>query len=338
MRIPAQKKGTMRYDLISRALRAALPIAALVVALPAAAQDFPTHPLRVIVPQPPGGGFDLVGRVMADKMAQLLGEPVTVENRPGSGTLVGTDAAAKANPDGYTMVVGGLPNIGFNPGLYKNLPYDSLRDFVPVGLAVTYGYTIVSRKDLPQNTLAEVLAYARANPGKLTFGSGGNGTGQHIGMAVLAHLAHVSMVHVPYKGSQAAYQDLLGGRIDLFLDNTSTARHFIDSKQVKAFAVTNAKPDPTMPGLPTVRQAKGPDYELESWFGYFTQAKVPPKVLTRLRAAFAQALTAPEVVTRFENSGGRVLHLSPADTEALVKHDVEHWTRLVKDAGIHVDN
>ncbi len=301
------------------------------------AQAFPSHPLKVIVPQPPGGGFDLVGRIMADRLTPLLGQPVTVENRPGSGTVIGTDAAAKATPDGYTLLVGALPNISFNPGLYKDLPYNSLRDFVPVGLAVSYGYTIVARKSLKQNTLAEVLAYARANPGRLTYGSGGNGTGQHVGMAILAYLAKVDLTHVPYKGAQAAYQDLVGERIDLFFDNTSTARNFVANKQVKALAVSNAQPDPTMPGVPTVRAAKGPEFEMESWFGYFVPAKTPPAVLTRLRAMFARALTYPEVVTRFENSGGRVLSLSPADTEALVRRDTERWSRLVREAGLHVD-
>ena len=303
----------------------------------AQAQDFPSHPVKVIVPQPPGGGFDLVGRVMADKLTQLLGQPVTVENRPGSGTLVGTDAAAKSAPDGYTLLLGALPNIGLNPGLYKNLPYDSLRDFVPVGLAVSYGYTIVARKGLQQNTLAEVLAYARANPGKLTYGSGGNGTGQHVGMAVLAYQAKVDMTHVPYKGAQAAYQDLIGERIDLFFDNTSTARNFVANGQVKALAVSNASPDPTMPGVPTVRAAKGPNFEMESWFGYFAPAKTPPAVLTRLRAMFARALTYPDVIARFENSGGRVLGLAPAEMESLVKRDTERWTRLIKEADVHVE-
>jgi tripartite-type tricarboxylate transporter receptor subunit TctC len=312
--------------------------ALLLAGLPAVAQDFPNHPIKVIVPQPPGGGFDLVGRVMADKLTQLLGQPVTVENRPGSGTLVGTDAAAKSAPDGYTMVVGGLPNIGLNPGLYKNLPYNSLRDFVPVGLAVSYGYTIVARKELKQNTLAEVLAYARANPGKLTYGSGGNGTGQHVGMAVLAYQAKTDMTHVPYKGAQAAYQDLIGERIDLFFDNTSTARNFVGNKQVKALAVSNAMPDATMPGVPTVRAAKGPaSFEMESWFGYFVPAKTPPAVVTKLRAMFARALTYPEVIARFENSGGRVLGLQPAEMEALVKRDTERWTRLIKEANVRVD-
>ena len=321
-----------RFWFTAAALCASLPFAA------AQAQDFPNRPIKVIVPQPPGGGFDLVGRVMADKLTTLLGQPVTVENRPGSGTLVGTDAAAKSAPDGYTLVVGGLPNIGLNPGLYKKLPYDSLRDFVPVGLAVSYGYTLVARKDLKQNTLAELLAYARANPGKLTYGSGGNGTGQHVGMAVLAYQAKTNMVHVPYKGAQAAYQDLIGERIDLFFDNTSTARNFVNNKQVKALAVSNANPDATMPGVPTVRAAKGPaSFEMESWFGYFAPAKTPPEVLLRLRAMFARALTYPEVISRFENSGGRVLGLAPAAMEDLVRRDTERWTKLIKEANVSVD-
>jgi len=322
---------------LPRAARLLCLAAPLIVVLPAAAQDFPIHPIKVVVPQPPGGGFDFVGRVMADKLTSLIGVPVTVENRPGSGTLVGSDAVAKAAPDGYTLLVGGLPNIGFNPGLYTKLPYDSLRDFVPVGLAVSYGYTIVSRKGLPQKSLAEVLAFARNNPGKLTYGSGGNGTGQHVGMAILANLAHVDMVHVPYKGAQAAYQDMIGERIDLMLDNTSTARNFAANGQVRAIAVTNHDTDPTMPGLPTVRAAKGPNFELESWFGYFAPAKTPPQVLTRLRAMFARALTYPDLIDRFEKSGGRVLTLSPAETEALVKSDTVRWTKLIHDAKLRVE-
>jgi tripartite-type tricarboxylate transporter receptor subunit TctC len=328
------------FPLAAVAASAAIAVvvsAAAFVSLPAHAQDFPSRPIKVIVPQPPGGGFDLVGRVMADKLTLLLGQPVTVENRPGSGTLVGTDAAAKSAPDGYTLLLGALPNIGLNPGLYAKLPYDSLRDFVPVGLAVSYGYTIVARKGLKQNTLAEVLAYAKANPGKLTYGSGGNGTGQHVGMAVLANLAKVDMTHVPYKGAQAAYQDLIGERIDLFFDNTSTARNFVGNGQVKALAVSNAKPDPTMPGVPTVRAAKGPNFEMESWFGYFAPARTPVATLTQLRAMFARALTYPDVIARFENSGGRVLGLKPAEMEELVKRDTERWTRLIKEAKVTVD-
>src|SRR3954447_18421991 len=165
------------------------------------AQGYPAKPVRIIVPQPPGGGFDTVGRLLADRLGRLTGQGFVVENRTGSGTLVGTDAAAKAPPDGYTLLVGSISNLALNPGLYPNLPYDSLRDFEPLGLAAAYSYTLVGRKDLPLNNLAEVVAYARANPGKLTYASAGNGSGQHVLAAVLWHLAGVNITHVPYRGA-----------------------------------------------------------------------------------------------------------------------------------------
>ena len=203
------------------------------------AQEFPAKAVRIIVPQPPGGGFDTTARVLAEKLGPLLGQTVVVENRPGAGTLVGTEAAAKAPADGYTLLLGGLSNIALNPGLYQKLPYDPLKDFVPVALPVSYSYTLVARKDLPQNTLKELIDFARANPDKVTYASGGNGSGQHIASAVVAHLAGVKMTHVPYKGAQAAYQDLIAGRVDLFFDITPTARGQVDGGAVKALAVSS---------------------------------------------------------------------------------------------------
>ena len=192
-------------------------------ALSVEAQTYPSRPIRVIVPQPPGGGFDLVARTIAEPLARLLGNPVVVENRPGAGMLVGTEAAAKAEADGYTILLGAKPNLAFNAGLYDKLPYDPRADFVPVGLATFNPYTLVARNDLPFNSLKEILAYARANPGKLTYASAGNGTGQHISAAVTFHRAGVQLTHVPYKGAGPAYQDLMPGRVDLFFDNAATA-------------------------------------------------------------------------------------------------------------------
>ncbi len=167
------------------------------VSMPAAAQDFPNRPLKLIVPQPPGGGFDTVARQLADKLGPLLGQAMVVENRPGAGTLVGTEAVAKAPADGYTLLLGGLSNIALNPGLYPKLSYDPQKDFVPVGLAVKYSYTLVARKDLPQATLKDLIDYARANPEKVTYASAGNGTGQHVASAVMTQLAGVKLTHVP---------------------------------------------------------------------------------------------------------------------------------------------
>jgi tripartite-type tricarboxylate transporter receptor subunit TctC len=311
--------------------------AALLFAAVAAAQDYPSKPIRLIVPQPPGGGFDLVARVVAEKLSQRLGQNVVVENRPGSGTLVGTEAAAKSPADGYTLLLGALSNIALNPGLYKSLPYDPLRDFVPIGLAVTYSYTLIGRKDLPFESLQDVIAYARANPNKLTYASGGNGSGQHVGAAVIWNLAGVQLTHVPYKGAQAAYQDLLAGRVDVFLDITPTAKPHVDRGAVKAIAISSGDRDPAHPNLRTVREQGLPQFAMESWFGYFAPAKTPQPIVDKLRAEFAAAVQSPEVVERFEKGGGRVLKLTPAQTEALVKQDTERWTSLIRTADVQAD-
>jgi len=298
------------------------------------AQAFPTKAIKVVVPQPPGGGFDFVGRLMAERLGKQVGQAVVVENRPGSGTLVGTDAVAKAPPDGYTLLVGSVSNMAINPGLYRNLPYDSLRDFEPVGLAVAYSYTLVARKDLPSNSLKELVAYAKANPRKLTYASGGNGSGQHVLAAALWQLAGVELVHVPYRGAQAAYQDLLGGRVDLFFDLSPTARGQIDGGTLKALAVSGSNRLAFHPDVPTIAETGVAALELESWFGLFAPAKVPAEALDRLRAETARIAQAPDVVDIFRKAGGKPLNLNANETRALVRRDVERWTKLTRDLDI----
>jgi len=188
-------------------VRVVAAAALLALAASAIAQTFPSKPLRLIVPQPPGGGFDMVARTVAEPFAAQLGQPVVVENRPGGGTLIGTDLVAKSDADGYTLLLGASANLALSNGLYRKLPYDPKADFVPVGLAATFSYTLVARNDLPQRTLADIVGLARTSPAKLTYASAGNGTGQHICGALLWHLAGASVTHIPYKGAQAAYQD-----------------------------------------------------------------------------------------------------------------------------------
>ncbi len=306
-------------------------------AMPLAAQDFPNRPLKLIVPQPPGGGFDTVARQLADKLGPLLGQSMVVENRPGAGTLVGTDAVAKAPADGYTLLLGGLSNIALNPGLYPKLPYDPQKDFVPVGLAVKYSYTLVARKDLPQASLRDLIEYARANPEKVTYASAGNGTGQHVASAVMTQLAGVKLTHVPYKGAQAAYQDVIAGRVDLFFDITSTARAQVNGGAVRALAVSSRDRQAIHPAVPSVAETGVAQLDMESWFGVFAPAATPPAALARLRAEMDKALAMPDLVARFEASGGRAMRLSVAETDALVKREIERWTRLVRDAGIKGD-
>jgi tripartite-type tricarboxylate transporter receptor subunit TctC len=287
---------------------------------------YPTRALRVIVPQPPGGGFDFVARALAERLGKSLGQTVVVENKPGSGTLVGTDAAAKADPDGYNLLMGSVSNIALNMGLYDKLPYDSLRDFEPVGLAVSYSYTLMARKDLPFNSLKDLVAYAKANPGKLTYASAGNGSGQHVLAAALWHLAGVNVVHVPYRGAQAAYQDL-----------SSTARVQVNAGTVKPLALSGAERNPMHPDVPTILESGVAPLDLESWFGYFVPKKTPLDIQERLRNELAKVIAQPELQDNFRKAGGKPLMLNADQTRTLVKRDVERWTKLVRDIGIKAE-
>jgi tripartite-type tricarboxylate transporter receptor subunit TctC len=247
--------------------------------------------------------------------------------------LVGTEAVAKSEADGHTILLGAKPNIAFNAGLYDKLPYDPRADFVPVGLATWNDYTLVARNDLPYGSLREILEYARANPGKLTYASAGNGTGQHISAAVTFHRAGVQVTHVPYKGAGPAYQDLIPGRVDLFFDNSATAQPHIDSARVKAIAVAGTQRLAALPNVPTVRES-GVDFDNETWIGYFVRAGTPAPIVARLRAEFDKVLAMPEIAAGLEKRGYRTVRLSPKDTEAMVAKDIDKWTQLIRSAGI----
>lgn len=302
---------------------------------PASAQAiYPDRPIKIIVPQPAGGGFDTVARILADRLGPLLGQAVIVENRIGAGTLIGTEAAAKAEPDGYTLLLGGLSNIALNPGLYSKLSYDPVKDFAPIGLAVSWSYTLTARKDLPFKDLKELIAFARANPEKITFASAGTGSGQHIAMAVTAQLAGVKLTHVPYRGAQAAYQDILGGRVDLFFDISSTARSQIDAGSLRALAVSTTQRQAMHPDVPTVSETGVAPLDMDSWFGLFAPAATPKPILDRLRAELGKVLASPELAQTFEKTGGRVLQLSLLETQALVRRDIERWIELLRSAGL----
>ncbi|CAN5518137.1 tripartite tricarboxylate transporter substrate binding protein [soil metagenome] len=329
------KRNLDRRQVLAAAAKLSGALAAVWAQMPAAAQAaFPTRPLRLIVPQPPGGGFDFVARVLAERLGKPLGQAVVVENRAGSGTLVGTDLAAKATPDGYTLLLGSVSNLALNMGLYKNLPYDSLRDFEPLGLAVSYSYTLMCRKDLPFNSLQEVVAYAKANPGKLSYASAGNGSGQHVVAAALWHLAGVQLTHVPYRGAQPAYQDLVGGRVDLFFDLSSTARVQIDAGTVRPLATSGSARLASMPNVPTLNESGVAKLELESWFGLFAPARTSPEILERLRKDLAGVIASPEVAEIFRKAGGKPLNLSLAETRALVRGDIERLVKLVRELDI----
>jgi tripartite-type tricarboxylate transporter receptor subunit TctC len=301
------------------------------------AQTFPTRPLRVVVPQPPGGGFDMVARTLSEPLAALLGQPVIVENRPGGGTVVGTDVVAKADADGYTLLLGASANLVLSAGLYKKLPYDPKADFIPVGLAAKFSYTLVASNELPFRSLKEIVDFARANPGKLSYASGGNGSGQHICAALLWHGAGVDVTHVPYKGAQIAYQDLIPGRVNMFFDASSTARGHIEAGRVRPIAVSGPARLPYHPAVPTVRETGVLDFEMETWVGYFVRTGTPGPVLARLRAEFERVAAMPETAATLEKRGALPIRVPGREAEALVARDIDKWTALIRSAGITAD-
>jgi tripartite-type tricarboxylate transporter receptor subunit TctC len=302
---------------------------------PAPAQtNYPERPVRIIVPIGPGGSYDLVGRALADALSKRTGQSFFVENKPGAGTVVGTQAAAQSEPDGYTLMVGGLSNMAFNSALYSSLAYDPLRDFVPVAMVYRFGYVMVGRKDLPQASVKEIMAAAKEKPGSITVATAGVGTGQHLVAAAFMKAAGVRLQEVPYKGSPPAFTDLLAGRIDLFFDSIAAGMPYVQSGQARGIAVLSSKRSPLAPDVPTMSEAGVSGLDVDSWLGIFVPAKTPPGVIAKLRGDIRAVL--PELKERFEKSGGEVWDM-PDGLDAFVAAEHASWTRLIREAGIKLD-
>ena len=309
--------------------------AALALAASAAfAQDYPSRAAHIVVPSAPGGGYDVIGRLLAESFTQQLGAAFVVENRPGAGTLIGTQAVATAPPDGYTLLIGGLANMAFNPALHLDMRYDPVRDFAPVAMVGAFTYALVGRKDLPQATFRELVDFARAHPGKLSIATSGIGTGQHISALLLKHYARIDLLEVTYKGAQPAYLDLLAGRVDLFFDNTTTARPFIADGRVKAYVTSGSVRDALLPDVPTAAQAGLRDFVLDSWLGLFAPAKTPAAVIERLRSATHTMLENAELRRRLEANGWRIISMSRDEMQAFVKREAQKWPPVLRQAGI----
>jgi tripartite-type tricarboxylate transporter receptor subunit TctC len=308
---------------------------ALGVAAAQAQTGYPDRPVKIIVPLGPGGSYDLVGRHLADVLSKRTGQAFFVENKPGAGTVVGTQAAAQSEPDGYTLVVGGLSNMAFNSALYSKLAYDPLRDFVPVALLYRFGYVMVGRKDLPQAALKDIVAAAKANPGSITVATAGVGTGQHLVAAAFMKSAGVKLLEVPYKGSPPAFTDLLAGRIDLFFDSIAAGLPYVQSGQARGIAVLSSKRSALAPDVPTLSEAGVPGIDVDSWLGIFAPAKTPPEVIAKLRGEIRAAL--PDLKERFEKSGGEVWDLPADKLDGFVAGEYESWTKLIREAGIKLD-
>jgi tripartite-type tricarboxylate transporter receptor subunit TctC len=297
------------------------------------AQDWPTRPLRMIVPTAPGGGTDFTGRLVAAKLGEALGHQVVVENRGGGGGSVGADNAAKATPDGYTLLLGSIATHAVNPVLYKKLPYDHIKDFAPVSLIGTVPNVLVVHPSLPAKTVQEFIAYAKANPGKVNYGSSGVGSPPHLSMELLRSITGINMVHVPYKGAGPAQADLLGGQVQAMCTSLAGQIGLIKAGRVRALGVTTAKRNPQLPEVPTIAESGVPGYEVTIWYGVFAPVATPKAVVQRLNTEMVKLLNAPEMKERMAQQGMDPAPSTPAELAAFVKVETAKWAKAAKDSG-----
>jgi tripartite-type tricarboxylate transporter receptor subunit TctC len=322
-----------------RALIAAcLAFAATAYAQPTAKPGgvYPSKPVRLIVPFAPGGSNDIMARLAGQKLSESLGQQVVVDNRAGASGIVGTDIAAKAAPDGYTLLMMSL-TFAVNPSLYRKLPYDTEKDLAPVTLVASAPLMLVVHPSIPAKSVQEFLAYARANPGKLNFGSGGPGTTPHLAGEMLKMMARLQMTHVPYKGGGPALADLMGGQIQLMLENIPSTLPLAKSGKLRALAVTGLKRSPLVPDLPTLDEAGLKGYEIVGWNGFFVPAGTPHNIVAHLHALTVTALAQPDLKERLAILGAEGVGNSPDEFRAFVKAEIAKWARVVKAAGLKVE-
>jgi len=304
------------------------------LSLPAvSAQDYPTRPVTIIVPTGPGGGTDIIARLIGAQLAQQLGQAFVIDNRPGAGLLVGTTAAAKAEPDGYTLLLGLNGSMAVNPSLFSKLPYDPIRDFTPLAMLADYPFVVVVNKELPVTSIADLIELAKLKPGELNYGSAGNGTGQHLSTELFKMMTGTNLAHVPYRSAQAVYSDVISGRVPVFFDNISGALALVQSDKVRAIGVTTQARSPVLPDVPTVAETV-PGFELASWHAVFAPASTPQSVVARLNADIAKVLTTPDVKEKLAVLGVAVTASTPEELAALVKSGLATRSELIRAANI----
>jgi tripartite-type tricarboxylate transporter receptor subunit TctC len=298
------------------------------------AQSYPDKPIRLVVPYTPGGATDIVARVVGQKLGESLGQQVVIDNRPGGGTLIGTDIVAKATPDGYTLLMCAA-TLGTNPSLYEKLPYDTLKDFAPVSLVAIVPNILVVHPSLPVKSVQQLIEYAKANPGKLSFASTGNGGSSHLAGELFKSMAGVDMVHVPYKGSAPAHTDVLGGRVPVMFDSAMLPH--IKAGKVRALAVTTLKRSPAAPELPTLAESGLPGYEAVAWFGVLAPAGVPKQIVNKLSSEIVRIVHMPDVQQRFDSLAAEPIGNTPDEFATYIKEDIEKWAKVIKAANIRLD-
>ncbi|HKA44759.1 MAG TPA: tripartite tricarboxylate transporter substrate binding protein [Burkholderiales bacterium] len=307
--------------------------ATLLAAPTAAAQSYPSRPIRLVAPFPPGGGADISGRILAEGLSPLLGQTVVVDNRAGAGSILGTDIVSKSAPDGYTLLLGPI-TLAFNPALYRKLPYDALRDFAPISLVADQPNILVANTSIAAKSFKEFIALARAQPGKLTYGSAGVGTGTHLAMELLMMSQKVEMTHVPYKGAAPALTGVIGNEVSAFLSTFASALPHVKSERLRAFGVTSAARAATLPDIPTIAESGVPGYEYTTWYGLLAPAGTPRAIVEKLNRAAVDVLGSPKIAERYLGQGMTPIPSTPAHFNAHLKAETAKWTKVVRVANI----
>jgi tripartite-type tricarboxylate transporter receptor subunit TctC len=319
-------------------LRRALLLCLLAVWLGQAnAQNFPTKPVRLIVPFPAGGGSDVVGRILAQKLSERLGQPVFVDNRPGAGGSIGTEAAVRATPDGYTMVLASTSEIAVNPAIYSKLGYDPVNDLAPVAMVASTPMVVIVSPSLPVKSIGELVSLARAKPGEINVASAGNGSFTHLAAELFRSMTGLTWTHVPYKGAPPAITDLASGRAQVMFSTMPAAMGSIKGGLVKPIAVSSPARAATLPDVPTVAESGVPGYEPAYWYGVFVPAATPKDIVARLADAVGESVQSPDVGASLANQGASSASMRPQEFAQYVKAEAAKWGKVVRDAGAKLD-
>jgi tripartite-type tricarboxylate transporter receptor subunit TctC len=302
----------------------------------AGAQGYPAKPVRVILSVPAGATPDVTARLVTPGVASVLGQPLVVDNRPGAGGLIGAEIAAKAAPDGYTVFISSPGALTILPHLRK-VPYDTLKDFTPVGLISVGPFVLITHPSLPARSVKELIALAKAQPGKLNYASAGNGVANHLAMELFKQMAGVDITHVPYKGAPQAVTDVLAGHMNMMFNSIAPIVAHIRAGRVRVLGIASAKRSPQLPDVPTVGEAGVPGFEAENWFGMFAPAATPRRIVTRLNEALVRVVRSPEIQKQFALLGADAVGSSPEEFAAFVRRDMEKYAKVVRIAGAKLD-
>lgn len=330
---------TTRRDFCAFALPATLGMTGLLASLrptTAAAQEWPAKPIRLIVPYTPGGYTDNMSRLLGEALAKSLGQPFVYDNKPGANSQIGTGMAATAAPDGYTLVTV-IAAHAANPSLYPKLPYDPVNSFEPVTLITIAPLLMAAGPNTPFNDIKGLIAYAKANPGKVTFGSSGQGAAAHLAMEYFCLQTGTRMIHIPYKGTAPALTDLMGGQIDIMFDTVSAFSQQIDAKKVKGLGVASTKPIPVVASVPTISDSGVPGFEASTWAMVLAPKGTPAPIVARLSAEAKKAIDSPELTKRFEEMGQLPAATTPTETKAFLQKEIAKWSEVIKKADVKID-